>query len=113
MRAISMLRTRRTVIEATTSSRLSFSFTLLRTTAKPGSDMECPAASGLINRPALCFHDRPAGHDCSSRDRRQPEGEAGSFMNYTTDFKSVRHDVSLEEWQTRVDLAACYRLVDK
>ncbi|MFL6806124.1 MAG: class II aldolase/adducin family protein, partial [Xanthobacteraceae bacterium] len=34
-------------------------------------------------------------------------------MNYTTDFKSVRHEVSPEEWQTRVDLAACYRLVDK
>ena len=34
-------------------------------------------------------------------------------MNYSTDFKSIRHDVSPEEWQTRVDLAACYRLVDK
>ena len=34
-------------------------------------------------------------------------------MNYTTDFKSIRAEVSAEEWQTRVDLAACYRLVDK
>ena len=33
-------------------------------------------------------------------------------MNYTTDFKSVRGAVSPEEWQTRVDLAACYRLMD-
>ena len=33
-------------------------------------------------------------------------------MNYTTDFKSIRVEVSAEEWQTRVDLAACYRLVD-
>src|SRR3984893_9176704 len=33
-------------------------------------------------------------------------------MNYTTDFKSLRGKVSAEEWQTRVDLAACYRLVD-
>ena len=33
-------------------------------------------------------------------------------MNYTTDFKSIRDDVSPEEWQTRVDLAACYRLID-
>ena len=33
-------------------------------------------------------------------------------MNYTTDFKSIRDDVSAEEWQTRVDLAACYRLID-
>src|SRR5215468_8947867 len=34
-------------------------------------------------------------------------------MNYTTEFKSIRGQVSPEEWQTRVDLAACYRLVDK
>jgi ribulose-5-phosphate 4-epimerase/fuculose-1-phosphate aldolase len=33
-------------------------------------------------------------------------------MNYATDFKSIRNDVSTEEWHTRVDLAACYRLVD-
>ena len=34
-------------------------------------------------------------------------------MNYATDFKSIRDQVSAEEWQARVDLAACYRLVDK
>jgi ribulose-5-phosphate 4-epimerase/fuculose-1-phosphate aldolase len=33
-------------------------------------------------------------------------------MAYTTDFRSIRGDVSPEEWQARVDLAACYRLVD-
>ena len=33
-------------------------------------------------------------------------------MNYSTDFKCVRDEVSPEEWQTRVELAACYRLVD-
>jgi hypothetical protein len=33
-------------------------------------------------------------------------------MNYTTDCKSLRGQVSAEEWRTRVDLAACYRLVD-
>ena len=33
-------------------------------------------------------------------------------MNYSTDFKSVRGSVSAEEWQTRCDLAACYRLMD-
>jgi len=33
-------------------------------------------------------------------------------MNYTTDFKSIRDEVSTQEWQTRLDLAACYRLVD-
>jgi hypothetical protein len=32
-------------------------------------------------------------------------------MNYTTDFKSIRDEVSTQEWQTRLDLAACYRLV--
>src|SRR5947207_1794061 len=33
-------------------------------------------------------------------------------MNYTTDFRSIRDEVSAPEWQTRLDLAACYRLVD-
>ena len=33
-------------------------------------------------------------------------------MNYLTDFKTVRGHVSPEEWQARLDLAACYRLVD-
>jgi ribulose-5-phosphate 4-epimerase/fuculose-1-phosphate aldolase len=33
-------------------------------------------------------------------------------VNYSTDFKSIRNDVSAQEWQTRLDLAACYRLVD-
>ena len=32
--------------------------------------------------------------------------------NYSTDFRSIRDDVSAQEWQTRIDLAACYRLVD-
>src|SRR6202007_657482 len=34
-------------------------------------------------------------------------------MNYATDFKSIRNEVSAQEWQTRLDLAACYRLVDQ
>ena len=33
--------------------------------------------------------------------------------NYSTQFESVRDKVSPEEWETRVNLAACYRLVDK
>ena len=33
-------------------------------------------------------------------------------MNYSTDFKSIRNDVSAQEWKARLDLAACYRLVD-
>src|SRR5262245_40712206 len=33
-------------------------------------------------------------------------------MTYATDFQSIRDQVSPEEWQSRLDLAACYRLVD-
>ena len=38
-----------------------------------------------------------------------------NFINvprYDTNFATVRDSVSEEEWQARVDLAACYRLVD-
>ncbi len=34
-------------------------------------------------------------------------------MQYTTEFKSLRGEVSPQEWQARLDLAACYRLVDR
>jgi ribulose-5-phosphate 4-epimerase/fuculose-1-phosphate aldolase len=34
-------------------------------------------------------------------------------MNYATNFKSIRDQVSPEEWEARVKLAACYRLIDK
>jgi ribulose-5-phosphate 4-epimerase/fuculose-1-phosphate aldolase len=33
-------------------------------------------------------------------------------MGINVSFKSLKNDVSPEEWKTRVDLAACYRLVD-
>ena len=33
--------------------------------------------------------------------------------HHATDFKSVRDAVSPEEWAARVELAACYRLIDK
>ena len=33
-------------------------------------------------------------------------------MKYDTNFKCIRNDVSPEEWQARVELAAAYRLVD-
>jgi ribulose-5-phosphate 4-epimerase/fuculose-1-phosphate aldolase len=33
-------------------------------------------------------------------------------VNYSTDFRSIRGDVPAQEWQARIDLAACYRLVD-
>ena len=34
-------------------------------------------------------------------------------MDYTRTFRSIKDEVSPEEWQARVDLAACYRLVDR
>jgi ribulose-5-phosphate 4-epimerase/fuculose-1-phosphate aldolase len=37
-------------------------------------------------------------------------GEAS--MTHSTDFPSIRDAVDAAEWQTRLDLAACYRLVD-
>lgn len=33
-------------------------------------------------------------------------------MKYTNQFRSIKSEVSAEEWQARVELAACYRLVD-
>lgn len=33
-------------------------------------------------------------------------------MNERTNFRSIRDEVSADEWRVRVDLAACYRLVD-
>jgi len=33
-------------------------------------------------------------------------------MNYSTNFPSIKDRVSPQEWQARLDLAACYRLVD-
>ena len=38
--------------------------------------------------------------------------DAVQTADYTAAFPSVKDQVSLEEWQARVDLAACYRLVD-
>jgi ribulose-5-phosphate 4-epimerase/fuculose-1-phosphate aldolase len=34
-------------------------------------------------------------------------------MNYATDFPSIKDRVSAAEWQARLELAACYRLIDK
>jgi ribulose-5-phosphate 4-epimerase/fuculose-1-phosphate aldolase len=34
-------------------------------------------------------------------------------MNYTTEFPAIRGQASDAEWHARVELAACYRLVDK
>src|SRR5258708_23482664 len=32
--------------------------------------------------------------------------------NYRTDFRSIRDEITPDEWRQRVELAACYRLVD-
>src|SRR5215510_11533796 len=97
MRAISTVRTSRTVIDATTSSRLSLSLTLLCRMSRIGTAGP-PSCLGLGYAPALCC---PASTLAASKH--------GLSMNYTTDFKSIRAEVSAEEWQARVDLAACYR----
>ncbi len=34
-------------------------------------------------------------------------------MNYTTDFPCIKDEVTPEEWDARVELAACYRLMDR
>src|SRR5215813_12799160 len=96
-----MVRTSRTVIDATTSSRLSFSLTLLCRMSRIGTAGP-PSCLGLGHQPALCC-----------RALTLAASKHGLSMNYTTDFKSIRAEVSAEEWQARVDLAACYRLVDK
>jgi len=42
-----------------------------------------------------------------------PVSYVSMSSNYSTQFESVHERVSAEEWQARVDLAACYRLMDK
>ena len=34
-------------------------------------------------------------------------------MHYATDFPTIKDEVSPEEWEARLELAACYRLIDK
>src|SRR6516164_8918728 len=106
MRAISTVRTSRTVIDATTSSRSSFSLTLLRR-------MSRIATAGPPSRLGLVPWPWPSAGAMLPGVRFSAASEHGLSMNYTTDFKSIRGEVSAEEWQTRVDLAACYRLIDK
>src|SRR6202140_1897684 len=48
-----------------------------------------------------------------SRPARYAEGKEDKTGNYSPDFKSIRNEVSAQEWQARIDLAACYRLVDQ
>ena len=41
-----------------------------------------------------------------------PKQTSEPSMNYATNSSRSKHQVSPEEWQARLDLAACYRLVD-
>src|SRR5499425_3661468 len=59
--------------------------------------------------PLICVCS-PAGGPLPSRVHGQ---RVHAFlMNYAADFKSIQDEVLPQEWQTRLDLAACYRLVD-
>src|SRR5262249_2656514 len=103
MRAISMVRTRRTVMDATTSSRASFSLTVFcRISRIAMAGPPVLSRVGLGHEPAL-----PCWPQVRQRKRRKLS------MNYTTEFKSIRAEISPEEWQTRVDLPRCYPLGDK
>src|SRR5262245_445650 len=99
MRAISMERTSRTVIDATTSSRLSFSLTLLCRMSRIGTAGP-PSCLGLGYEPALCC---PALTLAASKH--------GLSMNYTTDFKSIRAEVPAEEWRV-LEWPAMLRLLE-
>src|SRR5216683_5785258 len=97
MRAISTERTRRTVIEATTSSRASFSFTLLRTISLGRSDMaflpgNCSLLYAGADREIRARSDRKCGDlrrgtraRCRGRccAGRPVEQRADSFARYT------------------------------
>src|SRR5688572_16134227 len=67
------------------------------------------AAFAAATRAGLYLRARP---DAARPARSHPTG-AEMDQNYSTQFPSVRDDVSASEWETRVNLAACYRLVDK
>src|SRR5262249_42153282 len=55
---------------------------------------------------------RPPGLGFDLRDLRLYHRARDLSMNYAADFKSIREEVSPREWQTRLDLAACYRLIE-
>src|SRR5262249_10468181 len=56
----------------------------------------------------------PQGYLCltTCRDGQRPAAQWKNAMNYSTNFSSIKDQVSPLEWQARLDLAACYRLVD-
>jgi ribulose-5-phosphate 4-epimerase/fuculose-1-phosphate aldolase len=48
-----------------------------------------------------------------SKSPAQPKNGITAVTNYHTDFRCIKDDVSEAEWDARVELAACYRLVDR
>src|SRR3954454_19854648 len=84
------------------------------------------ASAGIATRPRQNSRLRIASLPCVLRERSPDGAKAKSglgfepethsrprnAMNYSTNFKPLRESVSPQEWQARVDLAACYRLMD-
>ena len=85
--------------------------------ARPTTSLLPPGGNGMIRRTGfrgIALRERNA------RERRLAAAREGLSclviclaMNTNASFRSIREEVSPEEWQTRVDLAACYRLVDR
>src|ERR1041385_7734664 len=103
-----MERESRTVMEETTSPRASFFLTGFRSRSlavtpwlKIGHSGYAANALGRVSGQGVCW-----------LKKRQNTG-TGSVMKYDTNFKSVEDRVSPEEWAARIELAACYRLIDQ
>jgi ribulose-5-phosphate 4-epimerase/fuculose-1-phosphate aldolase len=63
-----------------------------------------------------CGHGAPSARAPLQQTRARPHYRRRNkvaAMAYTTDFPSLEGAVSPAEWRTRLDLAACYRLVDR
>src|SRR5258708_15662560 len=95
MSATSRGRTSRTVMDATTSPRASFSLTVLRRISRIA--MAGPPSLPVLAL-AMC---RRYAAGIRSHSGKRPK----LSMNYTTQLQSIRAEVSPEELQARVDLA--------
>ena len=75
-----------------------------------------PLPWSALRRNRCCKYPEPPAGQGSNRDHQERPFERRNPMNPPVSapaikvVKSVREQVSAEEWQTRVDLAACYRL---
>jgi ribulose-5-phosphate 4-epimerase/fuculose-1-phosphate aldolase len=66
-----------------------------------------PPCGAVLLAGILAFRIQPSEHDPLQRSRSMTPPVSSPAIKIV---KSVREQVSPEEWQTRVDLAACYRL---